>query len=65
MPPTRRCITGADQYLEGPTAVAFGFQDAAGTAKAILDYSKDQKPNNLPTVKAGVMYKWDWFNLLR
>jgi len=48
-------IHDADTYLEGPTAVAFGFQDAAATAKAVLDFSKDQKPNNLPQVKAALM----------
>lgn len=48
-------IEGLDQHLEGPTAVAFGYGDPAGTAKAVLDYSKDQKPSNLPTVKAAYM----------
>ena len=48
-------IQEADSYLEGPTAVAFGYQDPAATAKAVLDFSKDQKPNQLPTVKAALM----------
>lgn len=48
-------VEGADQYLQGPTAVTFAYQDPAAAAKAVLDYSKDQKPNNLPSVKAAVM----------
>lgn len=48
-------IQEADKYLQGPTAVAFGYDDPAAAAKALLDFSKDQKPNQLPQVKAGVM----------
>ena len=32
-----------EQFLSGPTALAFAFQDAAKTAKAINDYNKGPK----------------------
>lgn len=48
-------VTEADSQLEGPTAVAFGYSDPAATAKAVLEFSKAQKPNGLPIVKAAVM----------
>lgn len=48
-------IEGLDAFLEGPTAIAFGYDDPAGIAKAVLDYSNDNKPSGLPTVKAAVL----------
>ena len=48
-------VQGADAYLEGPTAVTFGYQDPAATAKAVLDFAKEQKPNQLPSVKGALM----------
>ncbi len=44
--------TGLKPYLEGTTAVAFGYDDPVAVAKAILDFSKDSKHL---TVKAGVV----------
>lgn len=41
--------------LEGPTAVAFGSNDPAAVAKAILEFAKSQKPSNLPIIKGAVM----------
>jgi large subunit ribosomal protein L10 len=34
---------GLEEHLSGPTALAFAFQDAAKTAKAINDYNKGPK----------------------
>lgn len=48
-------VTNADELLEGPTAVAFGYSDPAAAAKTVLEFSKNQKPNNLPVVKAAIM----------
>lgn len=48
-------IEGVDHLLEGPTAVAFGFGDPAAVAKALLEFSKNNKPNNIPIVKGAVM----------
>lgn len=48
-------IEGLESTLEGPTAIAFGYADPAAIAKTILDYSKEQKPLNLPKVKGAVL----------
>ncbi|MCR5663082.1 MAG: 50S ribosomal protein L10 [bacterium] len=48
-------IKDADSYLEGPTAVTFGYGDPAAAAKTVIEFSKTQKPNNLPTIKAAIM----------
>ena len=48
-------IKDADSYLEGPTAVTFGYGDPAAAAKTVIEFSKAQKPNNLPTIKAAIM----------
>ncbi len=48
-------IEDADKYLEGPTGVAFGYDDPVSAPKVVMDFSKNQKPDNLPIVKAGVM----------
>lgn len=48
-------IECGEGVLEGPTAVAFGFGDPAAIAKAVLEFAKTQKPNNLPVVKGAVM----------
>ena len=42
---------GIEAHLEGPTAVAFGYEDAIAPAKILCDYAKKSK--NL-TVKCGV-----------
>lgn len=48
-------VEGLDSFLEGPTAIAFGYDDPAAIAKAVLDYSNDNKPTQLPAVKAAVL----------
>lgn len=45
-------IVGLDRYLEGPLAVAFGYNDPVAPAKVIFAFSKDHK--NLE-VKAGIL----------
>lgn len=48
-------IDGLDAFLEGPTAIAFGYDDPAGIAKAVLDYATENKATSLPAVKAAVL----------
>jgi large subunit ribosomal protein L10 len=48
-------IEGLDAFLEGPTAIAFGYDDPASVAKAVLDYSNDNKPTQLPAVRGAVL----------
>ncbi len=48
-------IQGLEQHLQGPTGIAFGYADPAAIAKTLLDYSKEQKPTNLPRVKGAVL----------
>lgn len=43
---------GLEPFLEGPTAIAFGYDDAASVAKTILDFSNENKATSLPAVKA-------------
>lgn len=45
-------VEGLDPYLEGPTAIAFGFEDPAVPAKILSDYIKAEKDTPL-TLKAG------------
>lgn len=45
-------IDGLDPYLQGPTAIAFGFDDPAAAAKTLLNFARELKPRNLPRVKA-------------
>ena len=45
-------IEGLDPYLAGPTAVAFGIEDAVSPAKVIVDFQKKVKKTEL---KAGLM----------
>ena len=40
--------------LQGPTALAFGYEDPVTAAKILSDFSKDHK-DNLPVVKAGML----------
>ena len=46
---------GLDPYLEGPTAIAFGYDDPALVTKTVLDYVSENKPSLLPNVKAGYL----------
>lgn len=48
-------VEGLDGFLEGPTAIAFGYGDPAAVAKSVLDYSNDNKATSLPAVKAAVL----------
>jgi len=48
-------VEGLDPYLQGPTAIAFGYDDPSGIAKAVLDYSNENKATSLPTIKAAVL----------
>lgn len=45
-------ITGLDNVLEGPTAVAFGMEDPASAAKIISEFAKKTKKTE---VKAGLL----------
>jgi large subunit ribosomal protein L10 len=45
-------IEGLDEYLSGPTALAFSYQDYAAPAKILSDFAKDHKKLEL---KAGVL----------
>ena len=45
-------MEGIDAALKGPTALVFGAEDAAATAKIVQDFIKDQK---ILTVKMGWM----------
>jgi len=45
-------IQGLDTYLEGPTAVAFGFTDLVAPAKILSQFAKENK--NL-VIKAGIV----------
>ncbi len=37
-------LTGIEQFLEGPTAIAFGLADPVGAARAIMEAQKEPKP---------------------
>ena len=45
-------IEGLDSILEGPTAVAFGMQDAVAPAKILVKFAKDTKKTQ---IKGGVL----------
>jgi large subunit ribosomal protein L10 len=45
-------ITGLESYLEGPVAVAFGYEDAIAVAKAVKDYASSSP---FLSIKAGWM----------
>ena len=45
-------ITGLDEHLKGPTAVAFGMKDAVAPAKVLTDFIKKVKKT---TIKCGVV----------
>jgi large subunit ribosomal protein L10 len=48
-------IQGLDPYLEGPTAIAFGFDDPAAAAKTLLEFAREQKPKGLPRLKGAYL----------
>lgn len=45
-------IQGLDAYLEGPTAIAFGYNDLVAPAKVLTKFAKDNKHL---VIKAGVV----------
>ena len=45
-------IEGMDEYLEGPTALAFGFEDPVAPAKILGDFAKEYKQL---AIKAGIL----------
>lgn len=45
-------IEGLDQYLSGPTAMAFSYNDYAAPAKILTEFAKDHKKLEL---KAGIL----------
>ena len=45
-------LEGLDPVLEGPTAIAFGFEDPVSPAKIISDFSKQHKALE---IKAGIL----------
>ncbi len=44
-----------DSHFKGPTAIAFGYDDPAAVAKAVLDFAKESKVKGVPKLKTGVM----------
>ncbi len=48
-------IEGLDDYLKGPVAIAFGYDDPAAVTKTILEFAKENKEKKLPQVKTGLM----------
>lgn len=46
---------GLDGHLEGPTAIAFGYDDPAAVTKVVLDFSNENKATSLPQVKVAYM----------
>lgn len=42
-------IEGLDEHLIGPTAVAFGFEDAVAPAKVLVDFTKKLKKTQIKT----------------
>lgn len=45
-------IEGISEYLEGPVAIAFGYEDATAPARILNDFAKDHKKLEL---KAGIV----------
>ena len=45
-------VEGLDAHLEGPSALAFGFEDAVQTAKAVSDFVRSSR---VLVIKGGVM----------
>jgi len=45
-------ITGLDEFLSGPTGIAFGYNDPVAPAKVIADFAKDNKQLE---IKAGIL----------
>lgn len=48
-------VEGLDSDLKGPTAIAFGYDDPAGVAKALLDFVNQNKAKGVPECRSGYM----------
>lgn len=44
---------GLDPILEGPTAIAFGYDDPSAVTKTLLDFVNENKATSLPAVRGG------------
>lgn len=45
-----------EPYLEGPTAIAFSFEDPVAPAKVIMDFAKEHKQLEVKAGSAGQSY---------
>lgn len=48
-------MDGLDVHLKGPTAIAFGYDDPAAVAKAVLDFADANKAKGVPVPHSGYM----------
>lgn len=48
-------MEGLDVHLKGPTAIAFGYDDPAAVAKAVLDFADANKAKGVPVPHSGYM----------
>ena len=48
-------IEGLDGDLAGPTAIAVGYDDPSGVAKALLEFAKEHKEKGIPQFRSGYM----------
>ena len=56
-------ISGIDEFLEGPTAIAFGYEDPTGPARVIKEFLKDfDKPSVKGMIFDGEIFTSDQFD---
>ena len=56
-------ISGIDEFLEGPTAIAFGYDDPTGPARVIKEFLKDfDKPSVKGMIFDGEIFTSDQFD---
>ena len=56
-------ISGTDEFLEGPTAIAFGYEDPTGPARVIKEFLKDfDKPSVKGMIFDGEIFTSDQFD---
>ena len=56
-------ISGVDEFLEGPTAIAFGYEDPTDTARVIKEFLKDfDKPSVKGMIFDGEIFTSDQFD---
>ena len=56
-------ISGIDEFLEGPTAIAFGYDDPTGPARVIKEFLKDfDKPSVKGMILDGEIFASDQFD---